>query len=50
MPLHTVGVGLVDAAGVFGVAALARRWRRVVGTHEGGERAFDASEEAHVVP
>ena len=41
MPLHAVGVG------VFGVAALARRWRRVGGTHEGVERALEAAEERH---
>ena len=44
MPLHTVGVG------VFGDAALARRTRQFLVACERGESAFDALEEAHVVP
>ena len=34
-------------AGVFGDAASSGRWRRVVGTHEGVERALEAAEERH---
>ena len=37
-------------AGVFGDAALARRTRQLLVARERGESAFDASEEAHVVP
>ena len=40
-PYNAVG------AGVFGDAASSGRWRRVVGTHEGVERALEAFEERH---